>query len=84
MPVGTWQETWSSISYANSGYTKWSGVAKCYTWYLGDGKRWNFSSGNLSHTAVGTLDSAGSGAEVIKQGYRYRTIYKTTQISAVY
>lgn len=84
MPVGTWQETWSSISYANSGYAKWSGVAKCYTWNLGDGRRWNFSSGNLYHTAVGTLDSAESGAVVIQQGYRYRTIYTTTQISAVY
>lgn len=55
---------------------------KRYTTSLGDGKRWNFSSGNLYHTAIGTKDTD-SAATVIQTGYSWRNIYKKNIITSV-
>ncbi len=64
-----WDERWSAMSYASSGYAM---NGKPYTTNLGDGRRWYFTMGNLNDTAIGTTDPD-SGAVVIKAGYRYRT-----------
>ena len=65
-----WDERWSEMSYASSGYAM---NGKPYTTRLpGDGRRWYFTMGNLNDTAIGTTDPD-SGATVIKAGYRYRT-----------
>ena len=58
-----------SYTYSYAGY-------KRYTESLGDGLRWNFSSGNLNSSNVGTKDSD-SDAVVIRMGYRYQTRSKT-------
>lgn len=71
---GDWQEFWSPIPYSQCGATQWPlASGKMYTTSLGDGLLWNFSTGNLWHTAIGTVDT-GSGAVVIQQGYRWRTV----------
>ena len=68
-----WNEAWFPIAYKNSNWKSYSYTsAKRYTESLGDGKRWNFSTGNLNDTAPGTID-AGGAAPVIRTAYRYRT-----------
>ena len=66
-------EGWFPVAYVNSNPQNYSyTTAKKYTESLGDGQRWNFSSGNLNDNAIGTKD-AGSDAIVIRTGYRSRT-----------
>lgn len=73
LTASNWRETWSPVAYKNSRSATYSYTsAKRYTTSLGDGQRWNFSSGNLNATAIGTKDAGGS-ATVIRRGYRYRT-----------
>ncbi|MBQ9062465.1 MAG: leucine-rich repeat domain-containing protein, partial [Eubacterium sp.] len=69
---------WFPTAYKNSNSSTYSyATYKRYTSSLGDGQRWNFSSGNLNSTAVGTKDTD-SDAVVIRTGYRYRTRSQTT------
>lgn len=73
LTASNWRETWSPVAYKNSRSATYSYTsAKRYTTSLGDGQRWNFSSGNLNATVIGTKDAGGS-ATVIRRGYRYRT-----------
>ena len=76
------QIIWSPIAYSacnSQGYSYTT--AKRYTESLGDGKRWNFSAGNLHDTAVGTMDAAGPDAVVITAGYRTRNVSTTYYIA---
>ncbi|MBR4727828.1 MAG: InlB B-repeat-containing protein [Clostridia bacterium] len=74
-----WNCKWSDIRYCDSGYTSgtYSGEQRSYTYNLGDGQQWFFSTGNANKTAVGTKDVYGSNpkAVVITNGYRSRTVY---------
>ena len=71
---GNWQETWMPIPYSSCGSTPWPNAGnKSYTYGLGDGLLWNFSTGNLYDTAPGTQDASGPSATVIGTHYRYRT-----------
>ncbi|WP_242946133.1 InlB B-repeat-containing protein [Anaerostipes sp. 992a] len=73
-----WVEKWFPTAYKDSKSATYSyATYKRYTTSLGDGLRWNFSSGNLNSTAVGTKDSDSS-ATVIRKEYRYRTRTQTT------
>ena len=68
-----WNEGWFPTAYKNSNWKTYSYTsAKRYTESLGDGQRWNFSTGNLNDTAPGTID-AGGAYPVIRTAYRYRT-----------
>lgn len=65
---------WFPVAYINSDYKSYSYTSnKKFTESLGDGWRWNFSTGNLYDKAIGTKDSD-SDACVISTGYRKRTI----------
>lgn len=76
--------TWSTVPYHASNSAVYSYSAqKRYTFSLGDGKRWNFSAGNLWDTAPGTKDAAGPDAVVIKMGYSTRKINRSCYISSV-
>ena len=55
---------------------------KRYTTSLGDGKKWNFSLGNINDHAVGTKDTD-SDAVVITTGYSTRSITTTYYISSI-
>lgn len=78
LSASDWKATWSPLAYSNSNSSTYSyATYKRYTTSLGDGLRWNFSSGNLNSTAVGTIDSDSS-AVVIRNAYRYRTRTKNT------
>lgn len=78
-----WHEGWFTTSYANCSPKSYSyTTSKKYTESLGDGKRWNFSSGNLNDTAVGTKD-ADSSAVVIKTGYSSRSVSISYKISEI-
>ncbi|MGN1167442.1 MAG: hypothetical protein ACI4S2_13560 [Lachnospiraceae bacterium] len=78
LSASNWQEKWFPIAYSSSNSSTYSyATYKRYTTSLGDGLRWNFSSGNLNSTAVGTIDSDSS-AVVIRNAYRYRTRTKNT------
>ena len=70
-PIVGYEVKWSVVPYNQSAPTNYDS-RKMYTTSLGDGQRWNFSSGNLNASAIGTID-ADSDAEVILTGYRYRT-----------
>lgn len=78
-----WKEKWSTIPYSQCSPKSYSYTTiKRYTESLGDGKRWNFSTGNLNHTAIGTIDYGGS-AVVIKKGYSYRSVSTNYYISSI-
>ena len=80
---GDWQEIWSPIPYSQCGGVQWpAGPRRMYTYSLGDSLLWNFGTPNLWDTAVGTIDPD-SGAVVIQQGYRSRSISTSYLISAV-
>ncbi len=70
--------TWSTVAYKDSNYTSgtYNGNSKSYTYSLGDGAQWFFSTGNKNDTAVGTKD-LDSSAIVIRREYRSRAIIKT-------
>ena len=55
---------------------------KRYTFYLGDGQMWNFSTGNINDHAVGTKDTD-SAATVISTGYSTRSINTSYYVSSV-
>ena len=75
---------WFSTPYSQCSSSTYSySTAKRYTYSLGDGLRWNFSSGNLYDTAVGTKDTD-SAAIVIKTGYSYRSISYSYYIQSAY
>ena len=65
----------NSASYSYAPY-------KRYTTSLGDGKKWNFSLGNINDYAVGTKDTD-SDAVVITTGYSTRSITTTYYISSI-
>ena len=78
------QTAWFPTPYSackSQGYSYTT--AKRYTESLGDGKRWNFSTGNLNDTAIGTLDAAGPSAAVITSGYRTRSVSTSYYISKI-
>lgn len=78
-----WNEKWSTIPYSQCSPKNYSYTTiKRYTESLDDGKRWNFSTGNLNHTAIGTIDYGGS-AVVIKKGYSYRSVSTNYYISSI-
>lgn len=78
LTASDWNVGWFTTPYASSSSSAYSyATYKRYTTSLGDGKKWNFSAGNLNSTAVGTKDTD-SGAAVICTGYRYRDRSKTT------
>ena len=55
---------------------------KRYTFSLGDGQRWNFSTGNINDHAIGTKDSD-SAATVIRTGYSKRSVSTVYYISSI-
>lgn len=70
---------WFTTPYSQCNYQTYSYTSlKYYTTSLGDGQLWNFSSGNLYDTAVGTMD-AGSDSLVIDTGYSYRTYIEQSE-----
>ena len=73
-------EGWFPIAYSNCNSHAYSYTTeKRWTESLGDGQRWNFSSGNINDTAVGTHDYGYTTGSVIRIGYRYRTRSKSTK-----
>lgn len=74
---------WFPVPYSQCASAPYSYASyKRYTTSLGDGRIWNFSTGNLYHTAIGTKDSD-SAAEVIKTGYSYRNVTTSYYISGI-
>lgn len=74
---------WFPVPYSQCASAPYSYASyKRYTTSLGDGRIWNFSTGNLYHTAIGTKDSD-SAAEVIKTGYSYRNVATSYYISGI-
>ena len=74
---------WFPIPYSQCASAPYSYAPyKRYTTSLGDGRIWNFSTGNLYHTAIGTKDTD-SGAEVIKVGYSYRNVSTWSYIQRI-
>lgn len=72
------QIIWSTVPYSSCNPQSYSYTnGKKWTTSLGDGQKWNFSTGNLNDHAVGTKDTD-SGAVVIMNQYRYRTRNQNT------
>ena len=79
IPETAWRIGWFTTPFSQCNYRTYSYTsAKYYTTSLGDGQIWNFSSGNLYDTAVGTKDN-GVGDVVIQTGYRSRTYVEQTE-----
>jgi hypothetical protein len=75
--------TWSTVPYSKSSSSPYSYASyKRYTFSLGDGKRWNFSTGNMYDTAIGTKDTD-SEAVVIKRGYSKRSVTTSYYIQSI-
>ena len=73
---------WSTTPYSACASAPYSYANyKRYTFSLGDGQRWNFSTGNINDHAIGTKDSD-SAAIVIKTGYSKRSVSTVYYISA--
>lgn len=74
---------WFTTPYTRCNSSAYSYASyKRYTTSLGDGQIWNFSTGNMNDTAVGTKDSDSEGI-VICTGYSTRNVttnYVITQI----
>lgn len=76
-------EGWFTTPYSQSNSSVyWYSSAKRYTTSLGDGQLWNFSTGNLYDTAVGTQGSD-TEAVVIKTGYSTRAVQTSYYIKAI-
>lgn len=74
---------WFTTPYSAANSAPYSYASyKRYTFSLGDGKRWNFSTGNINDHAVGTKDTD-SPAVVIRTGYSTRSISTGYYISSV-
>lgn len=74
---------WFTTPYSASNSAPYSYASyKRYTFSLGDGQRWNFSTGNINDHAVGTKDTD-SPAVVIRTGYSTRSISTSYYISSV-
>ena len=75
---------WFTTSYSDAASVPYSYAAyKRYTFALGDGQRWNFSTGNINDHAIGTRDTD-SEAEVIRMGYRTRSVTLNYYVSDIY
>lgn len=76
-------EGWFTTPYSQSNSSVyWYSSAKRYTTSLGDGQLWNFSTGNLYDTAVGTQGSD-TEAVVIKTGYSTRAVQTSYYIKTI-
>lgn len=74
---------WFTTPYSAANSAPYSYASyKRYTFSLGDGKRWNFSTGNINDHAVGTKDTD-SAAVVIRTGYSTRSIRTGYYVSSV-
>ena len=76
-------EGWFTTPYSACSSTPYSYAKyKRYTFSLGDGQRWNFSTGNINDHAIGTKDSD-SAAIVIRTGYSKRSVSTVYYISSI-
>ena len=75
IPWNNWVEKWSEVPYSSSYPQSFSYTPYKYWTTALDGQLWCFSSGNLYHTEIGTIDTAGN-SPVILTGYKSRS--KTT------
>lgn len=76
-------EGWFTTPYSSCNSAAYSYANyKRYTFSLGDGQRWNFSTGNINDHAIGTKDSD-SEAIVIRTGYSKRSVSTVYYISSV-
>lgn len=74
---------WFTTPYSAANSAPYSYASyKRYTFSLGDGQRWNFSTGNINDHAVGTKDTD-SAATVISTGYSTRSINTSYYVSSV-
>ena len=79
IPNTAWHIGWFTTPFSQCNHETYSYTsAKYYTTSLGDDQIWNFSSGNLNDTAVGTKDSGGTEV-VITTGYRSRTYVEQSE-----